>query len=405
MKTNKSYLLITAVLTFLFSLPPTQTLAQETIINRLDKKLDVKLPNDYETKVKEFLDTCFWNVKSKDNNTVRDIKTRMQNFTEQLIVEQMKNDWGIDRQNQLLFIWNEIIEQTFGKDIYDGEDGDNKKLQDFEKAIDNIITCGKKYKNGMIPLVKERSAEARQRNIDKRLEALTEIINYFDEYITSFKDEINLDGVTQTLSDFNQEKNILLNRAEKLRSEQQSNQQLSATEAENLKKSEEQLLSDLTSHRTAVVKQIYAVIEKNIPEIEKRISSSTLKNEKAQQQIDEAKQRFDEAQKAIADSKLSTAEDRLLSTMALLISADAKLISAEAQRRMEELDSIGVKEMIKFFNLRKAANQDEIDWVRKTTKKIIESCKKLNIDYKAILRKEVGDDNKVKEILKYYEIE
>ncbi len=166
MKKIKSYLFTAAVLTFLFSLLPTHTLAQETIINRLEKKLDVKLPNDYETKVKEFLDTCFWNVESKDNNTVRDIKRRMQNFTEQLIVEQMKNDWGIDRQNQLLFIWDVIIEQTSGKDIYDGEDGDNKKLQDFEKTIDNIDACGEKYKNGIIPLIKERSADAQRRSAD-----------------------------------------------------------------------------------------------------------------------------------------------------------------------------------------------------------------------------------------------
>ena len=173
MKTNKSYLLIAAVLTLLFILPPTHTLAQETIVDRLDKKLDVKLPNDYETKVKEFLDTCFWNVKSKDNNTMRDIKTRMQNFTEQFIVEQMKNDWGIDRQNQLLFIWDKIICIIIGKSNNVLFDGNTKRQQDFKKAVSHVRNCREKYKEGIMPLVNEvnaeydrRIAEAQQRSAE-----------------------------------------------------------------------------------------------------------------------------------------------------------------------------------------------------------------------------------------------
>ena len=159
MKTNKFYLLIAAVSTFLFTLPPTRTLAQETIFDRLDKKLGVKLPNEYQTKVREWIDTCGWIVESKDNNTIRDIKKRMQNFTEQFIVEQMKEDWGIDRQNQLLFIWDAIIDKIVGKEIYDGEDGNSKRLQEFEKALDNLEACGEKYKEGIMPLVNEASAE------------------------------------------------------------------------------------------------------------------------------------------------------------------------------------------------------------------------------------------------------
>ena len=158
MKTNKSYLLIAAVLTFLFTLPPTHTLAQETILDRLNKKLDIKLPIHYETMVKEFVDTCFWNVENTDNSTVRDIKKRMQNFTEQFVVEQMKEDWGIDRQNQLLFIWEAIVMTT--TDCFFGDKNfDNKILKEFEKAIDNYETCEKKYEDGITPLIQEVIAE------------------------------------------------------------------------------------------------------------------------------------------------------------------------------------------------------------------------------------------------------
>lgn len=57
MKKKRYYLLISAVLTLLFFLPPTQTLAQENIIDRLDKSLGVKLPAEYDAKVREFTKT------------------------------------------------------------------------------------------------------------------------------------------------------------------------------------------------------------------------------------------------------------------------------------------------------------------------------------------------------------
>ena len=42
-------------------------------------------------------------------------------FTEQFIVEKMKEDWGINRQNQLLFVWYAIHDKVVGEDLYDGE--------------------------------------------------------------------------------------------------------------------------------------------------------------------------------------------------------------------------------------------------------------------------------------------
>ena len=54
MKTHKTYLLIAAVLTFLFSLPPTHAQTNGDIVDRLNKALGVKLPAEFEVKVKEF---------------------------------------------------------------------------------------------------------------------------------------------------------------------------------------------------------------------------------------------------------------------------------------------------------------------------------------------------------------
>lgn len=166
--------------------------------------------------------------------------------TEQFIKEQMKNNWGISKQNQLLFIWDAIYEQITKKNFYDGEDGNKQRLEDFEKVMDNIETCGKKYKQDYIAYMERRSAEA-----DRR--------------------------------------------------------------------------------------------------------------------------------------------------------------SAEADRENLRLDSIGVKHAAEFYNLYiqmpNAAKQEEIDFMKKSTIEVIADCKKYNIDYKAILRKKLGDEQKVKDLLKFYGIE
>jgi hypothetical protein len=43
--------------------------------------------------------------------------------------------------------------------------------------------------------------------------------------------------------------------------------------------------------------------------------------------------------------------------------------------------------------------------MKNSAKEIIQDCKKYNIDYKAELRKELGDDKKVAELLKFYGVE
>ena len=325
MKTNKSYLLIAAVLTFLFAFPPTHMLAQENIVDRLNKALNLKLPDKYDAEARKFIEKF---EITRDKNVIA--------FTEKFLVEQMKEDLGVNKQDQYLFLLSVCFNELTNEFLYCGEDGNEKRLESCNAVWDKLEQIQNKYSDEFLVYLEQLRAEARQQSIDKGLEALTGIINGFEKYITLFQNMIHLDDATQTLANFNKEKNTLLQRAEKLRSRQQSNQHPSATEAENMKKTEEQLLSDLTNQRTAVAKQIYAVIEKNIPEIEKRISSSIQKNEEAQQQIDEAKQRFAEAQKAIADSKLTTAEDRLRSTMALLRIAKAKQRIENAKRESAE---------------------------------------------------------------------
>ena len=70
-------------------------------------------------------------------------------------------------------------------------------------------------------------------------------------------------------------------------------------------------------------------------------------------------------------------------------------------------DSVWVKErMVEFYNLYlqnpNIIKKEDLNFMKESTKGFIEDCKKQNIDYKAILRKELGDEQKVKDLLKFY---
>ena len=133
------------------------TLAQNTkdIVDRLNTSLGVSLPSQYQTTVKNFV----------GNNRVLANKNA-NTFTEQFIKDQMKTNWGINKQNQLLFIWDAIYGQILNKQLYTGEDGNQARLNEFEKVIEKAEACGKKYKEGFHAYMEQRSAEADRRSAE-----------------------------------------------------------------------------------------------------------------------------------------------------------------------------------------------------------------------------------------------
>ena len=240
------------------------TVSAQDLVDRVSQVVGVELPSEYKASVKAYV----------QGSTVLKFGSE---FTEQFITQQMKEDWGISKQNQLLFIWDTIYEQITNKNFYNGEDGNKQRLDDFEKAIfnDSIEACGKKYEQ-----------------------------------------------------DFN------------------------------------------------------AYIERRSAELQSRLA--------------EVKRRKEDADRRIADA------DRR--------SAEADRISAEAVKGTMELDSIWIKSyLLEFYsNYRKDPDiitQEEISFMRETTKEVVSECNKFNIDYKAILREELGDEQKVKDLLKFYGIE
>lgn len=144
---------------------PAQAQNTKDIVDRLNTSLGISLPSQYQTTVKNFV----------GNNRVLANKNA-QTFTEQFIKDQMKTGWGINKQNQLLFVWDAVYDQITGKQLYTGEDGNQTRLNEFEKVMEKAEACGKKYKEGFHAYMKQKSAEADRRSAEadrRSVETLT----------------------------------------------------------------------------------------------------------------------------------------------------------------------------------------------------------------------------------------
>ena len=227
---------------FLMMLIAAATVSAQDLVDKVSQAVGVELPSEYKGKVKNF-------VMNSKILSYKDAQT----FTELFIKEQMNTNWGINKQNQLLFIWDAIYEQITKKNFYDGEDGNKQRLDNFEKALDNIEACGKKYKQDFTAYMEKQSAEAKKQ------------------------------------------------------------------------------------------------------------------------------------------------------------SAEAKKQSAEAKKQSAEVTKAGLSQITRYYNLCKeyptAIDNEELEETKKYAKHVIQNCKEFNLDYKAILRKELGNEQKVKDILKFYGIE
>jgi hypothetical protein len=135
---------------------PAQAQNTKDIVDRLNTSLGISLPSQYQTTVKNF-------VKNSQILSDKDAQA----FTEQFIKDQMKTGWGINKQNQLLFVWDAVYGQILtNKQLYTGEDGNQTRLNEFEKVMEKAEACGKKYKEGFKTYMKQQSAEAERRSAE-----------------------------------------------------------------------------------------------------------------------------------------------------------------------------------------------------------------------------------------------
>lgn len=172
-------MLIAAVLAFLFALPPKQMLAQENLVDRLNKVLNLKLPDNYDAEAREFIEKyriC------QDKNVI--------DYTEKFIVEQMKVDLGINKQDQYLFLLSECFAELTNDYLYYGGDGNDKRWDVYILLLDNnkLEQCRKEvYGNGLKAYLQQLSEEADRRSEEAGKEAQETLNQIFDEVIKCFK--------------------------------------------------------------------------------------------------------------------------------------------------------------------------------------------------------------------------
>ena len=306
------------IILVIFTLVSLSAFAQTNgdIVDRLNATLGVRLPAEYEVKVKEFA----------ANDTI--MRTRSATaFTEQFIIEQFKNDWGIDRQNQLLFMWSKIYGGISQKKLYNWLDDDNKeRSSEYKKCLKNISEFYEGYKKGFKEYMEQKSAEAKRQSAEAKrqsAEAKQEPIAYI--YHTLY-----YMIYSYSLHDFATDEEI--------------------KEMKEIGKN----MIQLCNQYNIDYKSLFPLEVQKFYGIEPTVNqSNTLSCDKAKINI----------------------------------------------------LNIGLQEIVKLYNLYQKTPQVERKIETKHYIDYIETCKENDIDYKAILRKELGDDKKVQELLKFYGVE
>ena len=158
--------------TYNFNQEGVEVLADCNIASNTEKRTWTVLPRLYVDKIKFFV---------ANNELMK--KHSAAEFTENFIVDQMKSNRWISKQNQLLFIWDAIYEQITKKNFYDWEDWDNNRLSEFENAMDSIEKCWKKYKKDFMAYMEWRSAEARQQSVEARREIINTTNTWLEQLI------------------------------------------------------------------------------------------------------------------------------------------------------------------------------------------------------------------------------
>lgn len=309
------------LLTLAFCLfPVLPACAQEDIVDRLDKALGVTLPSEYKSKLKTFVQSSLV-FKDKDASEL----------TEQFIKDEMKKDWGISKQSQLLFIWTALNEKINGEFLYEGSDGNENRLEEFASIMNTYDDCGKRYETAFRAHTKQRSAEAKQRSAEAKQQSAeavqtSNMITYYGLYqITSY---YQLRGV--------------------------------APESETTEPNE------FWKH----VKEYWEHVANNCEKFN----------------IDYRSLLPLEVQKFYGIQP--TRQNNLT-----------------CEKAMNQTLNYTIKELAKLYNLYQQAPQAEREIEKKNANYIIEDCKKRNIDYRAILLKELGDKKKADDLLKLFGVE
>ena len=159
---------------FLMMLLAVVTASAQDIFDRLDNALGVSLSAEYKNIIRN--NEKMQKVLLNDSGTCA--------FTEQFILEEMKKDWKISRQNQLLFIWHYIYLQVTDSNLYDGDGVDDnvKRKEEFNSygVPARIKAGGMKFRQSCLAYMQQRSAEAQQRSAEATKSGVSQIAIYYN---------------------------------------------------------------------------------------------------------------------------------------------------------------------------------------------------------------------------------
>ena len=92
-------------------------------------------------------------------------------YTEEFIINEMKQDWWIGKQNQLLFMWSTIYEGILNSEgntntvLYDWLDDENEsRSNEYWKALNEINASYERYKQWYKPYMDTLSAEYKRQS-------------------------------------------------------------------------------------------------------------------------------------------------------------------------------------------------------------------------------------------------
>ena len=283
-------------------------------------------------------------------------------YTEEFIKEQMNSSWGINNQNQLIFVWSAVYKQITDEDLYDGSDGDDSRLDDFAEVVDRWEACGNKYAEGFNKYMEQKSAEAKQRSAEAQKRS-AEAQKRSAEAQKRSAEAQKRSAETDSMSLVNNLKKI----SESLEKLSSSIEKYSTMiDEDHLGKEAIEVLSDFKNKKTALG--------------ERAIKLKSQMNNK--------------------QNHTSSEIDSLLNISKKLLSDISNLRSEVADRRATKITYSRLENLVKFYSLYKKDPKtiypDEIAYMRNSAKEIVQDCKEYNIDYKKEL---------TPEMLKFYGIE
>lgn len=159
---------------------PNTALGQNStnLLDKMNQRLALDIPAPYADKLRDFVS----NSKALNFNISAE-------YTESFIIKQMATDQGISKSNQYLFIWNEIYRVLTNDELYDGKDGNEKRLEEYETAFNFTLSCEKEYKENLIEVLEkdlQKSREDLQKSRENAIKTdklvLEELANYYWTY-------------------------------------------------------------------------------------------------------------------------------------------------------------------------------------------------------------------------------